>query len=127
MRRSLPDRRLRDLRPDPVKGFLQRLGEIAGRDPDAARWAQALVAELEQEDAERCSGLVATLRAYYASNARVDKTAEVLFLHRNSVRYRLDRIRLLTGLDIDRPDVVAAMTVALGCRATITEERIDAG
>jgi DNA-binding PucR family transcriptional regulator len=127
MRRSLPDRRLRELRPDPVEGFLRRLGEIAGRDPDAARWAQALITELEQEDAERGSGLVATLCAYYASGARVDKTAEVLFLHRNSVRYRLDRVRSLTGLDIDRPDVVAAMMVALGCRTVAAEERTDAG
>ena len=126
MRRSLRDRRLRELRPDPVDGFLRRLGEIAGRDPDAARWAHALIAELEQEDVERSSGLVATLRAYYANGARVDKTAEVLFLHRNSVRYRLDRVRLLTGLDIDRPDVVAAMTVALGCRQVMTSERTDA-
>jgi DNA-binding PucR family transcriptional regulator len=127
MRRGLRGRSLREVRPDLVDVFLRRISEIACHDPDAARSAALLVADMEQEDAERGSGLVATLRAYYASGARVDKTADALFLHRNSVRYRLDRIRLLTGLDIDRPEVVAAMMVALGCRAVAAEERSDAG
>jgi DNA-binding PucR family transcriptional regulator len=125
--RRLRGRTLRELQPHAVEGFLRRVGEIAGLDPDAARIAELLLDELEREDAQRGSGLIATLRAYYASGARVDKTADALFLHRNSVRYRLDRIRLLTGLDIDQPDVVAAMIVALSCRAAPAEERNDAG
>lgn len=126
MRRLVRSRAARDLRPELIEAFRHRLAEIVASDADAARLAKLLVGELEREDAERGSGLVATLRAYYATGARVDKTAEALFLHRNSVRYRLDRIRLLTGLDIDRPDVIAAMMVALGSRNVASQECSDA-
>ncbi len=68
---------------------------------------------LAREDEERGSDLIATLRAYYACGARVDKTAERLFLHRNSVRYRLDRVEALLRLDIDAPQVIAVILFSL--------------
>jgi purine catabolism regulator len=71
--------------------------------------------------------LVATLRAYYAYGARVDKTADRLFLHRNSVRYRLDRVRLLLRLDIDHPEVIAALMVALAFADVERSKNADAG
>ena len=127
MRRSLVRSGVSELRPDAVAALLQRLREVAAGDPDAARLAQLLVAPLEREDSQRGNNLLATLRAYYACGARVDRTADALFLHRNSVRYRLDRIRSLLGLDIDQPSVIAAMSVALGCGAEAVGERHDAG
>ena len=36
-----------------------------------------------------------------------------LYLHRNSLRYRLARIQALTGLDPDDPDARLALQVAL--------------
>ena len=107
---------VKNLRPDVVAAMLERLRAVALADPSAAELARLLLAPLEREDEERGNNLTATLRAYYASGARVDRTADALFLHRNSVRYRLDRIRLLMGLDIDQPHVIAALTIALACR-----------
>jgi len=43
--------------------------------------------------------MILTLRAYCASRESVSEAAERLFLQRNSVPYRLDRISELTGLD----------------------------
>src|SRR6202049_2947871 len=107
---------VKNVRPEVVAAILDRLGAIAGADSSAAELARLLLIPLEREDGERGNNLTATLRAYYACGARVDKTADALFLHRNSVRYRLDRIRSLIGLDIDQPRVIAALTVALVCR-----------
>jgi DNA-binding PucR family transcriptional regulator len=107
---------VKNVRPEVVAAILDRLGAIAGADSSAAELARLLLIPLEREDGERGNNLTATLRAYYGCGARVDKTADALFLHRNSVRYRLDRIRLLLGLDIDQPRVIAALTVALACR-----------
>lgn len=107
--------------------MLERLRVVAAGDPSAAELARLLLAPLEREDDERGNNLTATLRAYYASGTRVDRTADALFLHRNSVRYRLDRIRLLLGLDIDQPHVIAALTIALACREHGVEERTHAG
>ena len=106
---------MRKLRPDTVASLLGRLSDLAATDREAAQLASVLVAPLLREDHERGNNLVATLRAYYACGARVDKSADALFLHRNSVRYRLDRVRSLLGLDIDQPHVIAALTVALAC------------
>jgi purine catabolism regulator len=82
---------------------------------------------LEHEDGERGNNLTATLRTYYSAGARVDKTADALFLHRNSVRYRLDRIRSLLGLDIDQPKVIAALTVALACAGRRPTAAVEPG
>lgn len=107
---------IKNVRPDIVPEMLARLQTIAAADPSAAEFARLLLLPLEREDSERGSNLAETLRAYYACGARVDKTADAIFLHRNSVRYRLDRVRSLLGLDIDRPHVIAALAVALSCR-----------
>lgn len=76
-----------------------------------------LLAPLLREDQERQNNLAETLRAYYACGTRVDLTADRLFLHRNSVRYRLDRVRLLLRVNIDEPAVIAALLIALGAPA----------
>lgn len=119
--------RVSELRPAAVASLLRRLREVAASDPSVAQLALVLVAPLEREDSQRGNNLVATLLAYYACGARVDKTADTLFLHRNSVRYRLDRIRSLIGLDIDQPSVIAALTIALDGRTGTHEEDSNAG
>ncbi|MDQ6766827.1 MAG: helix-turn-helix domain-containing protein [Candidatus Eremiobacteraeota bacterium] len=118
---------VRSLRPEAVASLLQRLQEVTAGDAAAAELARVLTLPLEREDAERGNNLVATLRAYYSCHARVDKTADTLFLHRNSVRYRLDRIRWLLGLDIDQPNAIAALTIALAYLQRAAEEQTHAG
>jgi DNA-binding PucR family transcriptional regulator len=107
---------VKNIRADVIAAMLDKLQAVAAKDPSIVELVRLLLTPLEHEDGERGNNLAATLRAYYAAGARVDKTADALFLHRNSVRYRLDRIRSLVGLDIDQPDVIAALTVALACR-----------
>ena len=41
------------------------------------------------------------------------QTADALYLHRNSLRYRLARIKALTALDLDDADVRLALQVAV--------------
>ena len=40
-----------------------------------------------------------TLEIYFATNLNISETARKLFLHRNSVLYRLNQIKKITGLD----------------------------
>ena len=42
-----------------------------------------------------------TLRTYLFNNGNLKDTMEELFIHRNTPRYRLERIREILGLDID--------------------------
>jgi PucR family transcriptional regulator, purine catabolism regulatory protein len=89
----------------------------AARDAEALAACQRLLSPLRRSDADHGSRLEATLRAYYACGASVSRTAQALFLHRNSVRYRLDRVRALLGADIDHPEVSATLLMALAVDA----------
>jgi DNA-binding PucR family transcriptional regulator len=115
------------LRPDSAAQLVQRVRELASADPATRDLCRTLVSALEREDRQRGSDLQATLQAYYACGLRVDRTADALFLHRNSVRYRLDRIRLLCGVNIDAPEIIAALTIALLLPPAKAMEDIRAG
>ena len=46
----------------------------------------------------------------------MSQAAESLYLHRNSLLYRLERIREISGLDLDDPDDRFSLQLALRCR-----------
>jgi PucR family transcriptional regulator, purine catabolism regulatory protein len=48
--------------------------------------------------------LVQTLETFLDSDANVAGTAQRLFTHRHTIRYRLERVRDLTGLDVSSTD-----------------------
>lgn len=54
---------------------------------------------LVEEDTKRGNGLIATLFAYADSSLNIQKTSKMLFVHPNTVQYRLRRIREITGRD----------------------------
>jgi len=58
-----------------------------------------LLSPIEAYDQRTHSGLVLTLRTFISLGGNVQATAEALFLHRNSVAYRLQRIEELIGID----------------------------
>lgn len=47
--------------------------------------------------------LLFTLNEYYLNNRNISKTAEKIFLHRQSLNYRLKKIESLTNLSLDNP------------------------
>ncbi|WP_102141586.1 PucR family transcriptional regulator [Mycobacterium hubeiense] len=59
------------------------------------------------------SELVATLRAYLACGLHVERTATRLFVHQNTVRYRLTRFEELTGSSLRDTDVLLELWWAL--------------
>ncbi|MFN8525219.1 MAG: helix-turn-helix domain-containing protein [Chloroflexota bacterium] len=71
---------------------------------------------LEAYDGENNTDLVGTLRAYYAARGSPTLTARALHLHRNSLMYRLQRIRDVTGTDPDEPETRLSLEVALRVR-----------
>ncbi|WP_433869151.1 helix-turn-helix domain-containing protein [Saccharopolyspora sp. CA-218241] len=63
----------------------------------ARAFTRGLLAPLLEWDADHRSDLVATLAAYLAQNASITRSAEVLFVHPNTVKQRLERITELLG------------------------------
>jgi purine catabolism regulator len=74
---------------------------------------RALMEPLREHDRMRRSDLVLTLKTYFAAGGNASEAADRLFLHRNSMLYRLERIRKLTGLDLKDYRVALALQLGL--------------
>ena len=72
-----------------------------------------LIWRLEAYDREHNGALVRTLRVYFAANANASEAADRLYLHRNSLPYRLARVQDLTGLDLKDPQARLALQLGL--------------
>lgn len=59
--------------------------------------------------------LLETLRVYFECNGNVAQTAKALYIHRNTLLYRLDRVREVGALDLD--DAETRLQVQLALRA----------
>jgi sugar diacid utilization regulator len=57
--------------------------------------------------------LVHTLTTYLDNDASTVKTATDLFAHRHTIRYRLDRVGELTGLDVDKSEDRERLTLGI--------------
>jgi purine catabolism regulator len=90
----------------------ERLLKELASSPDLAPFGD-LVRPLVEHDQERRSDLVRTLRAYFAAAANASQAADRMFLHRNSMLYRLARIQDLTGLDLKDPSASLALRLGL--------------
>lgn len=60
---------------------------------------------LHGHDLETGNGLLDTLECYLQNNGNMKQTAQKMYLHRNTLNYRIGKIKELTGLDFDSPDV----------------------
>jgi DNA-binding PucR family transcriptional regulator len=72
-----------------------------------------LIGRLEAYDHEHNGDLVRTLRVFFAANANASEAADRLYLHRNSLPYRLARVQDLTGLDLKDPRARLALQLGL--------------
>jgi sugar diacid utilization regulator len=57
--------------------------------------------------------LVSTLTTYLGNDASTAKTAADLFAHRHTIRYRLDRVKELTYLDVDKSEDRERLTLGI--------------
>jgi DNA-binding PucR family transcriptional regulator len=58
-------------------------------------------------DARRRTALLDTLERYLAERRSVIESARALFIHPNTLRQRLARIEELTGVELDRDDLLS--------------------
>jgi len=93
--------------------YVRPLLDALASDPVKLDYYRGLLGPLERYDRDHHGDLVATLAAYIHHGGNSSRTADALFMHRNSLRYRLQRIRALTGLDPDAPDARLALQVAV--------------
>ncbi|HEY2602830.1 MAG TPA: helix-turn-helix domain-containing protein [Thermoleophilaceae bacterium] len=68
------------------------------------RFHEETVAPLVAYDEQYETELVRTLESFLDADGNVAQTAQRLYTHRHTVRYRLERVRELTGLDVSSTD-----------------------
>ncbi|MBQ6712105.1 MAG: helix-turn-helix domain-containing protein, partial [Clostridia bacterium] len=54
-----------------------------------------------------------TIQKFFENNLNVSETSRKLFVHRNTLVYRLEKIKKLTGLDLREFDNAIVLKVAL--------------
>jgi purine catabolism regulator len=67
-------------------------------------------------DYEGGGDLLETLEAFCEKLGNLSQTAEKLYIHRNSLLYRMERIEQVAHLDLDNPDMRLAVHLALKVR-----------
>ena len=73
------------------------------------------IGRLAAYDETHNAGLVEVLETYLASNGSLQHTADALFVHRNTVSYKLNKISAL--LDVDLSDFETRVELYLGLKA----------
>jgi len=86
-------------------GSYRLLLSAMSEDPgELERFYAETIAPLADYDEQYETALLLTLETYLDSDGSVAGTAHRLFTHRHTIRYRLERVRELTGLDIGSSD-----------------------
>ncbi|MBA3421052.1 MAG: helix-turn-helix domain-containing protein, partial [Thermoleophilaceae bacterium] len=86
-------------------GSYRLLLSAMSEDPgELERFYAETIAPLVAYDEQYETALLRTLETYLDSDGSVAGTAQRLFTHRHTIRYRLERVRELTGLDVGSSD-----------------------
>jgi len=88
--------------------------------PDLLAFKDDFIGSLLSYDG--AESLIPTLEAYFANNRNLSQTSEALFIHRNTLSYRMDRISEITGLDLSNPDTALALQLALKIHRMMNRE-----
>ena len=113
----------------PKLGIFRMLAAIPDLS-DVEAFVREWLGSLIDYDARRKAELVHTLAQYLEHGGNYDATAAELSVHKSTLKYRLQRIRELTGLELNDPDVhfnLQLATRAWGTLQALHEERQAAG
>jgi len=76
----------------------------SGNKEHLKEYALSILKPLLDYDREHNTNLLGTLKIYLEKNCGLTETAKVIFLHPNTLRYRLKRIKELTGMDLSNDE-----------------------
>ncbi|ANH90847.1 MULTISPECIES: PucR family transcriptional regulator [unclassified Streptomyces] len=113
---GLPERPWYDARRLDIDLLLWRL---RGH-PDLAAFVDRAIGPLQDHDSRSRPPLLPTLQTYLAHAGRKAETARELHLNRQTLYNRLARIGELLGTDLDDPQTVLALSLALRARRHVS-------
>ncbi|MFV0457574.1 MAG: PucR family transcriptional regulator [Actinomycetales bacterium] len=89
------------------------LAVLLAEAPAAAAQIRQVLAPVIERGEPDASTLLGTARAWFEAGGSTSTVAQTHHLHRNTVRYRLGRLKELTGLDVSDPVEAALVLLAL--------------
>lgn len=90
-----------------------RLLYRCGHQEEMAAFCQEMLGSLMEHDADSGVDLLFTLRRFLEKGAAMRQTARSLFIHENTLRYRLGKIEEITGMDLRKPNHRFRLAMAL--------------
>ncbi len=78
-------------------GFAQLIGDVP--EESRRRYVYQVLGQLNSLEPRQQKEILSTLEQFFAANLNITLAAQRLFIHRNTLLYRLNRIAELTGLD----------------------------
>ncbi len=102
-----------------VYGILSAMDDVTGLERFVRTWLGSLL----DYDERKHSDLVATLTSYLECGGSYEATAAGLAVHRSTLKYRLQRIREISGHDLTAPDARFNLQLATRAWATLTAIR----
>lgn len=101
-------------------GSYKLLLSIWEHDPEELRGLyQETIDPVDRYDKQNDSQLVHTLITYLANDENLSKTAQDLYAHRHTVRYRLQKIADITGLSVFRSEDKERLSLGLKARSLL--------
>jgi sugar diacid utilization regulator len=98
---------------------LLRILDMSNDGAELAGYLDEWLGPLLAHDREHHSDLVHTLALYLDSGGNYDRAADALTIHRSTLRYRLGRIRELSGRDLTDPEHRLNLHIAVRAQAAL--------
>lgn len=102
--------------------------ELVGSKENMLQFCHSAIILLRDYDRAHETDLLESLRVYLTHNRSIGESAAALYIHRNTMNYRIARINELTGVDLSDPDVFCHLLFsfyALDYRKEFSEERVE--
>ncbi len=113
-------------RPGVFRGedsALRRLSDLEA--VRAQRLAHPLLRKLRAHDAQKNGELYETLRQYLIHERSLQHGARAMHVHKNTFSYRMDRVRELSGVDLDDPMTRLYLLVSYVLDGALPDPRRD--
>jgi len=81
--------------------------------PDIKQIYLDLLSSLLKYDNEKGTEFIETLSSYFKNSGNLKKVSEEMFTHYNTIIYRIQRIKEITGVDFDDYDEILNLQIAL--------------
>ncbi len=94
-------------------GVWRLLGNIQDKQ-ELQAFINETLGEIIKYDQEKGAELIKTLEVYFECNGKLKKVTEKMFVHYNTILYRLDRIQQITGISLD--DATACLNLQLALK-----------